>query len=94
MTKRFGYVLFRAGPLVSSRSEATAADATAPFHHSASICVDRIRTAAVATFFHRSTFTPTTRSHRQSDPSRTSAGSWIQGTRSAANPGARRFAKL
>jgi hypothetical protein len=43
---------------------------------------------------HRAVFTPSTRSHRLSAPSASGAGSWIQGTSPAANPGARIWVKL
>src|SRR2546421_5399378 len=63
-------------------------------HPNVSACVVRIQVAVLAHFFHRSTFTPATRSHRQSDPSPNNAGSWIQGTRLDANSGANMAAKL
>jgi hypothetical protein len=63
-------------------------------HRSASMGVDGMGTNLVASCFHRSTFTPTTRSHRQNAPSPRRAGNWIQGTRSAATPGASMSTKL
>ena len=59
-----------------------------------SLLPQRGRIAARAACCHRSPFTPKTRSHRQSAPSPRSAGTWIQGTSWAANPGTRKSAKL
>lgn len=50
--------------------------------------------AALACRRQRCTFTPIARSTRQSDPSPTREGSWMYGTRRAANAGARKLAKL
>ena len=50
--------------------------------------------AANARFVHHLVLTPNTRSQRLKAPSAMGAGSWIQGTRWAANPGARRSTKL
>jgi len=77
----------------AAATEATfAADRTT--HRSASSWRDSPVIGLVAHCFHLSTSTPTTRSQRQSAPSPKSAGNWIQGTRSAANPGARMSVKL
>lgn len=72
-------------------------DATEPptgAHRSASNCLDCSWSAALACWFHRSRSMPTTSSHKQSAPSPTRAGSWIQGTRWAAASGARMSVKL
>jgi hypothetical protein len=50
--------------------------------------------AAPALVVHHLVLTPNTRSQRLKAPSAMGAGSWIQGTRWEANPGARRSAKL
>src|SRR5436305_1438564 len=73
---------------------ATQEDREDGLHPSVARGVVRIRIVAPATFVHRSPSSPNTRSHRQSDPSPKSAGSWIQGTKLPANPGARKSAKL
>src|SRR4051794_22729980 len=53
-----------------------------------------MRIATCSRSLQRSVFTPTTSNQRHNDPSQMSAGTWIQGTSSAARPGARTSAKL